>query len=419
MKDVDLLAVNASVLLTLAGPGRPRSGAEMRETGAVENGAVAIDHGAVVETGGTESLARKYRGRSTVDAAGRLVMPGFVDPHTHLVFAGTREREMKLRLAGASYLDLLKQGGGIHSTANATAKAGEEELLALSRRRMRQALEHGTTTIEIKSGYGLHPETEGKILDVIGRLKREGPLDVAATFLGGHAVPSAADRGEYVSWLAGGALERFGKSAEFCDVFCDAGAFTREESETILRSAGEKGYRLKIHAGQFDDLGAAGMAANLGAVSADHLEHVSPDQVDAMRENGTVAVLLPGASFFLGAGAYPEYSRFSDRGAAVALATDFNPGSCPCFSMQMMIALAVHKMGMTPEEAVTASTVNAAWAMDRGGLLGSLEPGKQGDLIVLDVENAAQIPYHFGVNLVRTVVKKGRVVYDKSAGSEF
>ncbi len=410
MRDVDLLVVNASELLTLAGPERPRAGLEMRDNAAVPNGAAALDGGVVIETGDSADLLRKYRGRRTVDAAGRLAMPGFTDPHTHLVFAGSRENEMSLRLSGATYLDILKKGGGIHGTVAATRNASLDALLELSRRRTAQVLAHGTTMVEIKSGYGLDSPTEEKILDVIGLLKREGPPDVIATFLGAHTIPSSVKREDYLDWLLREAMPRFKEKAEFCDVFCEDGAFTPEESERILRSAKESGYKLKIHAGQFNDLGAAGMAASLGAVSADHCDRVSPHQMDLMREKGTVAVLLPGTSFFLGTDVYPDFQKFNEHGVAVALATDFNPGSCPCFSMQMMIGLAVHRMGMTAQEAVTASTVNAAWAVDRGKQAGSLEPGKQADLIVLDVQNAAQIPYYFGVNLVKTVVKGGRVV---------
>jgi len=414
MRDVDLLVTNASALLTLAGPGRPRTGLETGDNAAIPDGAAAVDGGMIIETGGTAGMVRKYRGRSTVDAAGRLVLPGFVDPHTHLVFAGSRENEMSLRLSGKSYLDILKGGGGIHGTVEATRNASVDLLMELSRRRAGQLLAHGTTTVEIKSGYGLDSETEEKILDVAGRLKQEGPQDVIVTFLGAHTVPASAKREEYLDWLLRDAVPRFRDRAEFCDVFCEDGAFTLCESERILRAAKEAGYGLKIHAGQFNDLGCVRMAASLSAVSADHLDHVSDEQLDLMREKGMIAVLLPGATFFLDSNAYPDYKKFREHGVAVALATDFNPGSCPCFSMQMMISLAVHKMGMSPEEAVTASTVNAAWAVGRGGLVGSLEPGKQADLIVLDVENAAQIPYYFGTNLVRTVVKRGRVIYEKS-----
>ncbi|MBN1780075.1 imidazolonepropionase [bacterium] len=409
MKEVDLLIVNASELLTLAGPDRPRSGAEMRDNGAVAGGALAADGGVVVEAGETAVLTRKYCGRKILDAEGRLVMPGFIDPHTHLVFAGSRENEMVMRQTGLTYLDILNRGGGIHATVAATRKTEFDELMALSRRRIRQMFDHGTTAVEIKTGYGLDEETEGRLLRVINALKQEGPLDVISTFLGAHTVPSATNRNAYVDWIIHKALERFKDQAEFCDVFCEEGAFTLEESRKILETAAAAGYKLKIHAGQFHDLGAAGMAASLDAVSAEHLDRISPAQLDLMRSHGTVAILLPGASFFLNSQSHADFKMISDHGVPVALATDFNPGSCPCFSMQMMIALAVRKLGMTAEEAVTASTFNAAWAVDRGKQLGSLEPGKQADLILLDVQNAAQIPYYFGTNLVRTVVKRGEV----------
>ncbi|MBN1893869.1 imidazolonepropionase [bacterium] len=412
MKSIDLLVTEASQVLTLAGPARQRCGPEMSELSAIPNGTVAVDKGLVVETGSAAEMAGKYRARKTLEANGRLVLPGFVDPHTHLVFAGTREYEMAARLAGDSYLDILAGGGGIHGTVEKTRKASFDELLESAKGRMQRMLEHGTTAVEIKSGYGLEPETEFRILDVANRLRHDGPCDVAVTFLGGHVVPKDTGREAYVSWLSGEALDGCKGRAEFVDVFCDQGAFTLEESVQILKEAKARGFGLKIHAGQFRDLGAAGAAASLGAISADHLEHVSADQLAVMKKNGTIAVLLPGASFFLGSREYPDAKAMEKAGVAIALSTDFNPGSCPSYSMQMMIALACHQMGMSAAAAVTASTVNAAYAMGRGGLLGTLEPGKQADLIVLDVETPEQIPYFYGVNLVRKVVKKGRVVVD-------
>ena len=412
MKSVDLLVSGASQLLTLSGPARPRSGSEMKELAAITGGAVAVDKGMVVEAGPAAEMERKYRAREMLSANGRLVLPGFVDPHTHLVFAGTREYEMAARLAGDSYLDILARGGGIHSTVEKTRKASLKELLESAAVRMRRMLEHGTTAVEIKSGYGLEPETEFRILDAAKSLGEQGPCDTAATFLGGHVVPKDTGREAYVSWLCGEALDGSRGRAEFVDVFCDEGAFTLEESIKILNAAKARGFGLKIHAGQFIDLGAAGAAASLGAVSADHLEHVSADQLAVMRKSGTIAVLLPGASFFMGLDEYPDAEAIHHAGVAIALSTDFNPGSCPSYSMQMMIALACHRMGMSAAAAVTASTVNAAYAMGMGRILGSIEPGKHADLIVIDVETPEQIPYFYGVNLVRKVVKKGRVVVD-------
>lgn len=413
MKKVDIIVTDSSLLLTMKGPQRPRAGEEMSDNGAIPCGAIAIEKGVVVETGPTKHIIDKYKAKRYVDAWDKLVMPGFVDPHTHLVFAGSREMEMEMRSAGADYLDILKLGGGIHSTVKSTRESSQKELLSIAKKRIRQVEQHGTTTIEIKSGYGLDRKTEEKMLKVIAQLNKKSPLDVVATFLGAHTIPKDTDRDAYISWLIEEAPAKFKGKAEFWDVFCEDGAFTTEESEKILKSAKEAGYKLKIHAGQFNDLRAAGMSALLGAVSADHLDKVSDKQLKMMKENGTIAILLPGVPFYLNSDDYPDAKRFNDLGVPVALATDFNPGSCPSFSMQMMICLACHKMKMKAQEAITASTINAAYAIDRGKIVGSLEPGKQADIVILDVETASQIPYFFGTNLVRTVIKKGKVIWDR------
>ncbi|GAF86664.1 unnamed protein product, partial [marine sediment metagenome] len=268
MKKVDTIVYNSSSLLTMAGPNRPRAGDEMRDNSAVLNGAVAIENGVVIETGSTSYINEKYIAEKKIDADGKLVMPGFVDPHTHIVFAGTREKEMEMRLSGATYLDILKQGGGIHSTVKKTRAISLGDLHAISKKHIKWIVEHGTTTVEIKSGYGLDPDTEEKMLTEIAHLQEEGPLDIVATFLGAHTIPKEVDRKEYIDWLTGEALERYKDKAEFWDVFCEDGAFTLEESKKILKTAKDAGYKLKIHAGQFNDLGAAGAAALLGAISA-------------------------------------------------------------------------------------------------------------------------------------------------------
>lgn len=409
-EQIDLLVHNCGKLATLAGPDRPRVGAEMRELGLVADGAVAIRAGKIVATGATGDLRGKYAPAAELDAGGNLVLPGFVDCHTHLIFAGSREHELALRLEGATYLEILAAGGGIHGTVRATRAASAEELEILARARLAGLLRHGTTTVEIKSGYGLDLETEKKMLQVAARVAATQPLDVIPTFLGAHAVPPEVERRAYVDFIIAEVLPELRGWSEFCDVFCESGAFTLAESERILTAAKAAGYGLKIHAGQFTDLGAAGMAAGLGAASADHLEEVSAEQLERMRAAGTVAVLLPGTPFFLLAEKYADARRLLDAEVAVALATDFNPGSCPSYSMPMMIALAVLKMGMTAAEAIVAATVNAAWAVGRGDRLGSLEPGKQADLIVLDLSGPELLPYHFGVNPVRRVVKAGKVL---------
>lgn len=406
----DLVVHGCGMLATLSGPARPRVGREMSDLGVIENGAVAIRDGGVAETGSSEDIMRRYAAAATVDAKGGLVLPGFVDCHTHLVYAGSRENELAARLRGATYLEILESGGGIHATVRGTRDAAPEELFRLGARRLDRMLAHGTTTVEVKSGYGLDMATERKILETAAALDERHPVDVVRTFLGAHVVPEGVERSAYVAWLVDEALPQLVDRAEFCDVFCEEGAFTLDETRRILEAAGSLGYGLKVHAGQFTDLGAAGLAAEMGARSADHLEFVSSEQIEMMKTSATVAVLLPGSAFFLASDTYPSARGMIDAGVPVALATDFNPGSCPAFSMQMMIVLACLKMKMTPEEAVSAATMNAAWAIGKAARCGSLERGKQADLIVLDVPSPAFLPYHFGGNLVRRVIKRGRNV---------
>ena len=398
-KHVDTIIVNSSELLTMA------------ESSGILGGAVAVKDGVVIETGTTEELLRIYPGcREIIDAGNQLVMPGFVDCHTHLVFAGERSGEMEMRLRGASYLEILKSGGGIHSTVRATRAASAEELFDAGMERLDRMARNGTTTVEIKSGYGLDEETELKMLEVVQKLSAEHAVDVAATYLGAHTIPSETDRNGYIRWLAGSSLETFSGYAEFFDVFCEEGAFSLEETEFLLETAAKARFKLKVHAGQFNDLGAAGLAASMGAVSADHLENISDDDLDLMAKAGTVAVLLPGVPFFLQSPVYPDAQRFIERGIPVALATDFNPGSCPSYSMQMMMTLGVFFCGLTTAEALKAATLNAARAINRESETGSLEPGKKADIIILDVRLPGELPYYFGTNLVTKTIKDGVVI---------
>ncbi|HBM16804.1 MAG TPA: imidazolonepropionase [Lentisphaeria bacterium] len=407
---IDILVFNSSKLLTLCCEGRPLVGKKMQDLGVIANGAVAIHHGKILETGTSETLLQKYQPEKTIDACGKLVMPGFVDCHTHTVFAGTREYELGMKISGATYLDILKAGGGIHSTVNATRKASEEELCQLASDKLDEMLRHGTTTVEIKSGYGLDYETEKKILKVIKHLKKNHPARIVSTYLGAHTFPKDMTREEYMKLIIEKALPDFKDLTEYCDVFTEEGAFNLSETEAILRKAKELGYKLKIHAGQFNDLGAASLASNLGAISADHLEFVSLKELDIMKKNGTASVLMPGVPFFLMNGKYPDARQMINNENIVALSTDFNPGSCPAYSMQLIIALACYQMKMTPEEAIVASTVNAAYAIDRLDVCGSLEPGKDADIIILNVTEPAHIPYYFGSNLVSKVIKSGKQI---------
>ncbi|MEA3499974.1 MAG: imidazolonepropionase, partial [Candidatus Marinimicrobia bacterium] len=311
---------------------------------------------------------------------------------------------------GISYLDILKQGGGIHSTVEATRKISKDKLKESSIKKLNKLLANGTTTVEIKSGYGLDYETEKKMLEIINELNEEHLMDIIPTFLGAHTIPKDVDREKYIDWIVEKAIPDFKNLARYCDIFCEDGAFSLDETEKIFKSAIENGYRLKIHSGQFNDLGASGLSANLKAVSADHLENISLEQIRQMRENGTIAVLLPGVPFYLQSEKYANARLMIKENLPVAIATDFNPGSCPSYSMQMMISLACLKMNMTIEEAIIASTINSAVAIEKENEVGSLESGKQADFIILDVENYKQIPYFYGTNLIKTVVKNGNVL---------
>ena len=407
---LDLLVYNSSKLITLAGSGNYRTAKQMQDLGIIENGAIAVKDGKVLETGKTSELQKKYSAKKEIDAQNKLVMPGFIDCHTHLVFGGSREYELSMKLAGASYIEILKAGGGIHSTVEATRKATKDHLLKQSIERLNLLLKHGTTTAEIKTGYGLDYNTEKKMLGVIKELEERHPTDIVSTFLGAHTIPKDCDRNKYIEMLLTKAIPDFKDLTEFCDIFSEDGAFTYDETKIILETAKKHGYKLKIHSGQFNDIKATGLAAKLGALSADHLENVSDDQLDTMKASGTAAVLMPGVPFFLMSDVYPDARKMIKNGNIVALATDFNPGSCPSFSMQMIIALACYQMKMSPEEAITASTINAAYAIDRADTVGSFEKGKKADILIMDIAEPAHIPYYFGTNLVKSVIKTGKTI---------
>ncbi|HEY3247156.1 MAG TPA: imidazolonepropionase [bacterium] len=414
----DLLIVHAAQLLTLAGENdAPRTGAGMADVGLVVDGAVAAGDGVIVASGPTVDVMDAVTPTPdcvVVDAAGLVVLPGFVDAHTHLVYAGSRAGEFEMRLLGASYQDIARRGGGILATMHATRAAGEEELVALGRRRLDAMLAHGTTTAEAKSGYGLTVDDELKCLRVINRLTATHDLDLIPTFLGAHAVPPeyAGDADAYVQLIIDEMLPAVIDEdlAEFCDVFCEAGAFSPEQSRTILVAARDAGLEGKLHADELSDLGGAALAAEVEAISADHLLMASDDGLRTMAAAGTMAVLLPGTAFFLGLG-YAPAGRMLDAGVAIALGTDFNPGTSPTYSMAMVVALACVGMKLTPAQAVVGATINAAHALAVAEEVGSLETGKAADLIVLDIADYRELPMHFGVNPVDTVIKRGRIVY--------
>ena len=416
---VDLLIVNAKELLTLAGTNeKPRIGKQMRELGVVRKGALAIRDGRIVAVGKTSEITRKFRSENLISASGKIVLPGFVDAHTHLVFAGFREKEFQMRIEGASYMEILSAGGGILKTVRETRKASFDKLVDLAIQTLDVMLEHGTTTVEAKSGYGLATKDELKILEVIRRANQLHSVDVVPTFLGAHAVPPEYknNAAEYVNLIVDEMIPQVAEKglAEFCDVFCERGVFNLEQSKRILVAG--KNYRLKpkIHADEMSTCGGAELAAEVGAVSADHLLFASMEGIKAMAEKCVAAVLLPGAAFSLMMGKFADARLMINCGVPVALGTDYNP-SCVLENMQLVIAFACHFMQLTPAEAITAATINAAHAIGKAHEIGSLEVGKKADVIILNAPNHKFLGYHFGVNLVDKVIKNGRVVVDREA----
>jgi imidazolonepropionase len=389
-------------------------GSQMRDPEMIVDGTVLIRDGRIDWVGPTKDQPSIPADAEIIDAAGKTVLPGFIDSHTHLVFAGSREDEFEQRLQGKSYQEIAAQGGGINATVQRVRQASKEELKELTRRRLNRLLRFGVTTVEIKSGYGLSPAEELKCLEVIAELNAEGPMELAATFLGAHAVPPEFrhDRDGYIRLITEEMLPEIARCrlAEFCDVFCERDVFTLEEAEHILTRAGELGFQLKLHADELTPLGGAELAARLGAVSADHLLCITEAGIEALARSNTVATLLPGTAFFLGL-PYARARRMIDRGLAVALASDCNPGTCPSENLPLAGAMACTQMKMLPAEVIAALTVNAAAALSRADRLGSIEVGKQADLIVCDVPDYRQLFYHFGVNHVWRVIKRGRVVY--------
>ena len=413
----DFVVRNIGVLLTMSQGPDLRRGSDMSELSEVRDGAVAARAGRVLAVGReADVMARISEGRETtvLDARRRLVTPGLVDAHTHAVFAATREDEFAMRVAGASYEEIAEAGGGIRSSVRRLRQTDGSKLIERGRVTLDRMLEHGTTTVEVKSGYGLSLESELKMLRAITVLSREHPMDVVPTFLGAHEFPDEwrEDRDGYVDHVVDEMLPSVAEEglADFCDVFCEQGVFTVEQSRRILLAAGTHGMRAKLHADELHPFGGAELAAELGAVSADHLVCASDEGIRAMAEAGVVAVLLPGTTLSLGKRDFAPARKMIESGVPVALATDCNPGSSMTESMQIVIALASMMMSMSPEEALTAATVNAAAASGMSGEVGSLAPGRQCDLVVWDVDSYRAIPYHYGVNLVGSVVKRGRLV---------
>lgn len=417
----DLLVTEIRELVAIASPdgaAGPWRGA-VAELPTVADAAIAITDGRVVDLGPRADVSAAYAPSEVVSAGDNVVLPGFVDPHTHLPWAGSREREFEQRLAGATYAEIAQAGGGIRATTRAVRAATVDELVAAARPRLERMLAHGTTTAEAKSGYGLALEPERRQLEAIARLDREQPIDLVATNLAAHEIPDERrdDRAGWVRELCDTILPELRPLAEFCDVFCEDHVFTTDESRAILTRARELGYGIKLHADELVPTGGAELAVELGAVSADHLACTGPAGIAALAASDTVAVLLPGTSFYLRKTTHAPARAMLEAGVAVALATDLNPGSCLTESVPMILTLACLQLGMTPAEALVAATRNAACAIGRGDSVGSIERGKRADLVVWDVPSWRAIPTHFGVSLVQAVFKDGREVYRRGGRS--
>lgn len=416
-KQIDLLIENASELVTAEGANqKPLAGKQMQSLKIIRNAALAIRNGKITAVDKTPKVKSRFKAFQTLDASGKTLIPGFVDPHTHLVFAGSREEEFKMRLQGVSYMDIHQRGGGILKTVRETRRTSESELVRNCEKKLNVMLEHGTTTLEAKSGYGLTVEDEVKLLRVMQHLEKTHPIDIVSTFLGAHAIPPEYEKQpiKYVKLIREKMIPAIAHSglAEFCDVFCEKGVFSIEQTKQILSAGKKHGLKPKLHADELTPFGAAELAAEVGAVSAEHLLYTSSKGLKMMVECGVIAVLLPAAAFALMTEKYADARKMIKMNLPVALGTDFNP-SCWVENQQLVIALACRQMKMTPAEALTAATINAAHAICRADEVGSLEPGKKADILILDVPNHSFLGYSFGTNPVEKVIKEGKLAVSR------
>ncbi len=413
--NADMIIFNAKELLTLKGKNQPRAGKEMDDLFILDNGTIAVKDGKIIAVGKNSEILSKFDSNQKIDASDKVVMPGFIDPHTHPVFVHTRENEFEMRIKGKSYVEISQSGGGIRSSVQAVREASEEELFTLSKKRIQKIISTGTTTLEAKSGYGLSLESEIKMLKVIRRLNEDFPIDIVPTFLGAHEFPGEYkdNREEYIRILKEEMLPEVRKQnlAKYCDIFTEKHVYSIEQSRDILECAKKLGFKIRMHADEIEPIEGAVLAAEIGAVSADHLGAISDKGIEEMRNAGVLATLLPGTIFSLGMKSYARARNMIDSGLPVALATDFNPGSCHCDSMQFVITLACLQMKMTVAEAITAATINAAYALEMGDKTGSLEVGKNADILIMDMPSYKYLPYHFGSNNVEIVIKNGEIIW--------
>jgi imidazolonepropionase len=407
-----LAVLHTSQLVTLTGPKRPRVGTELSELGIIRDGGMLIRNGEIERVGPSDEIEKIGSDAEVVDARGRVVMPGFVDAHTHLVFAGNRLDDFERRAQGETYERIAKAGGGIWSTVKKTRAASERDLLAQAKKHAMWLLRCGTTTAEAKSGYGLTVEDELKILRVMRQLKEDVPLEIVSTFLGAHAVPRELSPDEYLDVVVTEMLPRVTAEnlAEFCDVFCERGYFDTDQSRKILSAAKKLGLSLRGHIDQLTNSGGAKLMAEIGATTADHLEQTDEQGIAALKKANVQPVLLPSSVYALGSSRYPRAREMIDAGLAIVLATDFNPGSSPTPSMPMVLSLACTQMKMSPAEVIAASTVNAAYSVNRGDKIGSLEAGKLANFVIFDCEDYRELAYWFGISQTHAVYIRGKCV---------
>ncbi|GMU54729.1 MAG: imidazolonepropionase [Candidatus Xenobia bacterium] len=410
MKTADLI-VAAGQIATCAPGNVPRPGTLMDNAGVLRDSAIVIRGDTIQAVGSRRDILNEWNG-DILELPNSTVVPGFVDPHTHPLFGGSRLREFLLCSRGASYQEIHASGGGIFSTVRATREASDEELTTRAKDVLERMMAHGTTTVEVKSGYGLSTEEEVRELRILRELSRTLDIDLVPTFLGAHAIPPefADRRQDYVELVIGEMIPACREFARYADIFCEEGAFTLEESRRILTAARDAGLGLRIHAEEFTYQGGARMAAELGAASVDHLQRLPESDFAVIKKSGAIPILTPGTTFFLGLESFAPARAMIDADLPVALATDFNAGSCQTESMQAIISLAVLRTRMTPSEALVAATVNAAHSLGLGSAVGSLEPGKKADLLILDMPDFAELPYRFGGNYVRAIIKSGVAV---------
>lgn len=423
--NADLLILNIGQLVTCDSDGKPKRVAAMRDVGVIENAGLAVIEGNIAAFGRSADVAASYCSDNTIDANGKVVAPGFVDPHTHIVYAGDRLDEFEMKIQGADYLEILEKGGGIISTVRKTRDASFEKLVDESRRRLDKMLACGTTTAEIKTGYGLDTATELKMLDVIAELDRTHPIDIVPTLLAAHAFPPEFrdDRDGYVDLICGEIIPKAWdwyasshfqqkKTPIYADVFCEKNAFDLAQTERVLSTAKGLWFGIKAHSDEFTNLGASRFAIECGAVSIDHLDAISDQEIKLLAASDTVGVVTPTVNFNFGGSHFADVRKLIDSGCAVALSTDFNPGSAPCPSQPLAMAIACRYQKLLPSEALNAATINAAFAVGQGQRAGSIQEGKRADFVVFDTKDYREIAYEFGGNLTSKVIKRGEVVYD-------